>query len=129
MLIRLLLFGRAETINLGISDIFFGDLWAGLSGLREEFAARSFLAWENDNNVWLSARAFSEKPKAGWNWAEGDDKNVGWREFPEFFSKLETGEILGDENGFVLILPSEANKKLLQEYKDKFKGKFNSHIK
>ncbi|MEJ7699140.1 MAG: hypothetical protein WKF71_05780 [Pyrinomonadaceae bacterium] len=71
----------------------------------------------------------AEKPKAGWNWAEGDDKNVGWREFPEFFSKLETGEILGDENGFVLILPSEANKKLLQEYKDKFKGKFNSHIK
>ncbi len=89
---------------------------------REEFAARSFWSWEKGKNVWLSARAFSEKPQTDWNWTEGDDKNVAWREFPEFFGKLETGEMLGDENGFVLILPSEANKKTLREYKDKFTG-------
>ncbi len=89
---------------------------------REEFAARSFLAWENGENVWLSNRAFSQQPKTDWNWAEGDDKNVGWREFPEFFSKLELGESLGDENGFTLILPSQTNKRLLQEYKNKFTG-------
>jgi hypothetical protein len=87
---------------------------------REEFAARSFLAWENEENVWLSNRAFSLQPKADWNWTEGGDKNVGWREFPEFFSKLELGETLGDENGFTLILPTETNKRLLQEYKNKF---------
>lgn len=87
---------------------------------REEFAARSLKAWESGKNVWLSRRAFSEKPQADWNWTEGDDKNVSWREFPEFFGKLETGEKLGDENGFVLILPTDANKKALREYKDKF---------
>lgn len=89
---------------------------------REEFAARSFLAWENGENVWLSNRAFSRAPKADWNWTEGDDKNVGWQEFPEFFSRLETGDTLGDENGFTLILPSENNKNLLREYKNKFTG-------
>ncbi|MCY7348176.1 MAG: hypothetical protein LH614_18445, partial [Pyrinomonadaceae bacterium] len=89
---------------------------------REEFAARSFRAWENGENVWLSNRAFSPQPKADWNWAEGDDKNVGWREFPEFFGKLELGERLGDENGFTLILPSAANKTRLLEYKNKFAG-------
>jgi hypothetical protein len=93
---------------------------------REEFAARSFLAWANGENVWLSNRAFVEQPKADWNWAEGDDKNVGWREFPEFFSRLELGERLGDENGFTMILPSEANKKFLQEYKDKFTGEIKN---
>jgi hypothetical protein len=93
---------------------------------REEFAARSFLAWANGENVWLSNRAFVEQPKADWNWAEGDDKNVGWREFPEFFSHLELGERLGDENGFTMILPSEANKKFLQVYKDKFTGEIKN---
>lgn len=89
---------------------------------REEFAARSFWTWAKGKNVWLSRRAFSEKPQANWNWAEGDDKNVAWREFPEFFGKLETGEAVGDANGFVLVLPSDANKKMLREYKDKFTG-------
>lgn len=89
---------------------------------REDFAARSFLAWENGGSVWLSNRAFSPQPKADWNWAEGDDKNVRWREFPEFFDRLERGERLGDENGFTLILPTEANKNFLREYKNKFAG-------
>lgn len=89
---------------------------------REEFAARAFRTWANGKNVWLSRRAFAEKPEADWNWTEGDDKNVGWREFPEFFGKLETGEAVGDADGFVLISPSEANKKTLQDYKEKFSG-------
>ncbi|MEP6925632.1 MAG: hypothetical protein ABI954_14290 [Pyrinomonadaceae bacterium] len=88
---------------------------------REEFAARSLFAWEKEKNVWLSNRAFSARPKADWNWAEGDDKNVGWHEFPEFLSKLEIGEILGDENGFTLILPSETNKRLLQQYQEQLR--------
>lgn len=89
---------------------------------REEFAARSFAAWAAGKNVWLSRRAFAETPDADWNWTEGDDKNVRWREFPEFFDKLETGETLGDQNGFVLILPSDANREMLREYKEKFTG-------
>jgi len=87
---------------------------------REEFAARSFKAWRNGKNVWLSSRAFSEKPEADWNWAEGDDKNVSWKEFPQFFGSLERGESVGDKNGFTLIFKSEANKSFLQKYKDKF---------
>lgn len=89
---------------------------------REEFATRSLRARETGQSVWLSTRAFSWQPEPDWNWAEGDDKNVGWREFPEFFGKLELGETLGDENGFTLILPSETNRKYLQEYKNKFTG-------
>jgi hypothetical protein len=95
---------------------------------REDFAWQSFVVWENGKNVWLSRRAFSEKPQADWNWTEGDDKNVGWREFPEFFGKLETGEKLGDENGFVLILQTDANKKMLSEYKDKLTEKINFRL-
>lgn len=89
---------------------------------REEFAARCFLTWENGGNIWLSNRALSRQPKSDWNWTEGDDKNVSWQEFPDFFSQLELGEKLGDENGFALILPSEANKNRLLEYKNKFTG-------
>lgn len=90
---------------------------------REEFAARVIPAWKKGKSVWLSSRAFIEKPKSGWNWVEGDDKNVSWREFPEFFNKLERGEVVGDESGFTRILPSEANIRFLNELKDKFKGK------
>lgn len=89
---------------------------------REEFAARSLATWENAGNVWLSNRALSRQPQPDWNWTEGDDKNVGWLEFPEFFSRLEFGEKLGDENGFVLVLPGTRNKNILQEYKNKFAG-------
>jgi hypothetical protein len=51
---------------------------------REDFAWQSFAVWENGKNVWLSRRAFSEKPQADWNWTEGDDKNVGGANSPEF---------------------------------------------
>ncbi len=43
-----------------------------------------------------------------------------WQEFRKFFRQLELGKTLGDENDFTRILPREANKRSLQEYKDKF---------
>ncbi len=110
---------NAENLRFGVI-VTQGSSQARL--WREEFALRSIRAWGYGQNVWLSTRAFSESPKADWNWAEGDDRNVRWHEFPEFFGRLETGEKSSDENGFTMIAPSETNKSFLQVYKDRYTG-------
>ena len=68
--------------------------------------------------LWLSNRAFSQRPAANWNWVEGDDENVSWKEFSEFFADLKMGELSGGADGFLKVLPSEENKQFLQKLID-----------
>lgn len=89
---------------------------------REEFSKRALMTWDEGGNVWLSARAFSERPELEWNWAEGDDKNVMWQDFPAFFSRVEVGERLGGGDGFVLVPASEVNRRMFTAYAAKYVG-------
>jgi hypothetical protein len=94
-------------VTLGTSQV---ERW------REDFVARAFESWKQQADVWVSRRILSERPRPEWNWVEGDDARVSWAEMHTFFSQLETGDGVGGEDGFVLVLPSPVNAKFLSHF-------------
>ena len=80
---------------------------------REEFAARMLEAWNRGGDAWISARLFSPKPAAAWNWVEGDDPRVRWEHLHVFFTQFDTGPVAGGADGFVRLENSERNRNLL----------------
>ena len=96
----------AALVTPGVED---AKVW------REDFAKRALRIWASNGELWLSNRAFSQRPAADWNWVEGDDKNVSWKEFPDFFVNIKVGESSGGSDGFSLVPPTEENKQFLQK--------------
>ncbi len=84
-----------------------------LSTWREDFAKRALATWQSDGAVWLPKRVFRSRPNPDWNWVEGDDTRVKWTNLPTFFSQLETGPMVGAEDGFVLLQNSPKNRQIL----------------
>lgn len=80
---------------------------------REELAAQALEVWGAGGEVWVSRRALADAPRPEWNWTEGDDRRVSWRDFRPFFEKLDKGESLGGDDGFFLLAPSQANREAL----------------
>ena len=80
---------------------------------REEFANESLNVWEQGGDMWVSERAFSARPLRDWYWVEGADQRVSWRDIHSFFSHLEVGERVGQNDGFVKLLASDRNRALL----------------
>ena len=83
---------------------------------REDFAKRALRVWTIGGDIWLSNRAFAARPAADWNWVEGDDEYTSWKEFSEFFAKLNMGEASGGADGFHRVLSSAENKQFLQTW-------------
>ena len=81
---------------------------------REEFAARMLEAWDRGGDAWISARLFSPKPEASWNWVEGDDPRVPWDHLHKFFTQFDRGTVAGGADGFVQLEKSERNEQLLR---------------
>jgi hypothetical protein len=82
---------------------------------RQDFAAKVEETWNNSGDVWISRRVLSQRPRADWNWVEGDDKSVSWTDVFNFFSQLEFGQSVGGDDGFVLLAPSDLNRAILRE--------------
>lgn len=80
---------------------------------RGQFAAWSLKIWRNGGDVWVSKRVWSARPAPSWNWAEGDDPRISWKELPQFFATLSTDADSGGPDGFRRIAHSEANLALL----------------
>lgn len=80
---------------------------------RQESAQQIEKVWSKNGDVWLTKRLLSPRPRLDWNWVEGDDPRVSWTDLYNYFSRFETGQAVGDDDGFVLLLPSEKNKELL----------------
>jgi len=80
---------------------------------RESFATEVCMVWESGGDVWISDRVFSELPLREWNWIEGADPNLSWKEFNGFFSQMEMGVKVGGQDGFRLLRTSEQNRSLL----------------
>jgi hypothetical protein len=91
-------------LTLGNSDV---GKW------RESFASRALRSWRVGGDIWISNRLFHRTPQAEWNWVEGDDNRVSWSDLVSFFSHLQYGESIGGADGFVLLLPSAENQRLL----------------
>lgn len=80
---------------------------------RAEFSLIVQRTWWNGGEVWISTRVLSPTPKAEWNWAEGDDPRISWRDLFNYFSSMDFGETVGSADGFVRLLNTEKNKALL----------------
>ncbi|HZI87284.1 MAG TPA: hypothetical protein VFD48_10640 [Pyrinomonadaceae bacterium] len=83
---------------------------------RSDFVRQTLMAWDQKQDVWISRRFLSRSPKSEWNWTEGEDKRITWAELNEFFAPLETTSSVGGEDGFLLLSPTENNKRLLGGY-------------
>ena len=88
---------------------------------RESFASQAIPVWDGDGDIWISKRMLNPTPRAEWNWVEGADPRVSWRDINAFFAQMETGEGAGAEDGFVLLLPSSRNKNVLTGLAQSFK--------
>jgi hypothetical protein len=93
-----------------------------VSRWRKEFASSALNAWKNGGEVWLSRRVLSPVPRSEWGWVESDDPRVSWTDIHTFFSQFEMGESLGGEDGFVLLMPSPQNEKILSDWTQKQTG-------
>jgi hypothetical protein len=81
---------------------------------RQDFLTKVEEAWNEGGDVWVSKRAYSQRPLADWNWVEGDDNSVSWADVYNFFSKLEFEQSVGGDDGFVLLTPSVRNRAVLR---------------
>jgi hypothetical protein len=76
-------------------------------------AARVLEAWAADGEVWVTKRVWSSRPLPSWNWVEGDDPHVSWRDLPPFFATLSTDAESGGPDGFLRLARNEHNLALL----------------
>jgi hypothetical protein len=83
---------------------------------RSIFATKTIALWQKRGDVWVTKRIFHDRPQSEWEWVEGDDPRVTWNDLHSFFSQLEFGTAVGDEDGFVLLLNSPANEQFLRGY-------------
>ena len=82
---------------------------------RESFAAQALSAWDKGGDVWVSRRVLSTRPEREWNWVEGADKHVSWKDVNGFFSQIEVGNLVGGRDGFLMVLPSDENRAMLMK--------------
>jgi len=79
------------------------ELW------RQQFAEEALGAWEAGRAVWVSKRLWSRAPDPSWEWVEGDDAALRWKDLPEFFTKLTTDGDSGERDGFLRVGRSPEN--------------------
>jgi hypothetical protein len=76
---------------------------------RPDFAKRALGTLTRSQNVWISKRFLAERPDPAWNWTEGDDARVTWKELPPFFRQFSYAESVGGTDGFLKLEPSPEN--------------------
>ena len=84
---------------------------------QQAFDSQVASIWAKGGDVWISRRLLSPRPRSDWNWVEGDDPRVSWNDLYRYASKLELGQSVGSDDGFVLLLPTEQNRRHMSEYK------------
>jgi len=106
------LFDPANTANLTFTVLELNG--ARIPTWHSHIAQQIFPVWGRGDDVWLSKRLLNARPRPEWNWVEGDDPRVSWTHLYDYFKQFELGQAVGDEDGFALLLPTEKNKKILQ---------------
>ena len=62
--------------------------------------------------MWIRKRVLAARPRPEWNWVEGADPRLSWAGIHTFFSRLDVGQSIGDDDGFALLLSSPNNRAL-----------------
>jgi len=80
---------------------------------KHNFASGVLSVWEKGGEVWMTTRVLHAQPRREWNWVEGDDPNVAWKNIVNFFQPLDRGATVGGEDGFFLLPRSAINRATL----------------
>jgi hypothetical protein len=83
---------------------------------RNIFAAKTLALWDQGGDVWITKRLLHSHPSPEWEWVEGDDPRVTWKDIYLFFAQLEMGQSVGGEDGFVLVQHSPRNEQFLRGF-------------
>lgn len=81
---------------------------------RAKFAEDVLAAWQKGARVWVTDRVLFAIPRREWNWVEGDDPRISWREIHALFATLDLKPSLGGPDGFLLLVESGRNRAVLQ---------------
>jgi hypothetical protein len=81
---------------------------------RKDLSAEILRKWKDGGDVWVTRRVLGMRPRPEWNWTEGDDPLVSWRDINAFFAELEMSQPVGGGDGFMLLLPTPKNEHDLQ---------------
>jgi hypothetical protein len=82
---------------------------------RGDFAKDVRGVWAKGGRLWISKRILSRRPKAEWDWAEGDEKSLSWSDLPAFFGAFDLGQDVGDDDGFVVLTRTPRNEQLIEK--------------
>lgn len=77
------------------------------------FSTKTLSLWDRGGDVWITKRVLHQRPGPEWNWVEGDDPRLSWTDIYAFFSRIEMGQSVGGQDGFVLVSPSPQNRRFL----------------
>ena len=83
-------------------------------------ARRILSSWESGTPVFVSERLVAESPKPEWDWVDGDDERVRWRDLHDFFraftfSGAPAGSVPGD--GFLSLEPTPENRAIVEPFR------------
>lgn len=78
--------------------------WRGL------FGQRMLTTWNQGGEVWITKRAWADKPLREWNWVEGDDWRVHWKDFRAVLSHFQIDAQAGGTDGFNRIADTPENR-------------------
>jgi hypothetical protein len=81
---------------------------------KQEFSSRVISTWTKGFDVWVTTRVWAPRPDPAWDWVEGDDPRLSWKDFLPFFGQLELARRTEGEDGFVELKQSEHNLAILR---------------
>lgn len=82
---------------------------------QQDFAKTVLDVWNDNGDVWVSKRLLSQTPKAEWNWVEGDDSRVSWKDLNNFFLQFDFEKETIEEDGFLLLSRSQRNQWIVNQ--------------
>jgi hypothetical protein len=83
---------------------------------KRDFANEVLAVWKEGGSIWITTRVWAEQPQRAWNWVEGDDPNIAWKDIVQFFKPLEHNGGEMTEDGFALLMRSARNQARLESF-------------
>ena len=88
------------------------------SGWKHALTRKILSVWERGGDVWISKRFLISIPKFEWDWVEGEFPGLKWADLYGFFSLFEYSKSIGNKDGFILLLRSSQNARIIYQQKD-----------
>jgi hypothetical protein len=78
--------------------------WRGM------FAQTVLQTWNRGGEVWVSKRAWADRPRREWSWVEGDDRRVHWKDLGAVLSRFKIDVEVGGLDGFNRVADTPENR-------------------